>query len=953
MLETRELMATINVADFGAKANDGADDRAAILSAINSSHAGDTILFSGGTFNLSSEVLVASDRTYLGQNGATLKGVGEHGNILAVKGDNVTFKGLTFSGGGVFLDKNGGGKNNNILFDYNVFNLNVTGGDHRSAITFTSGLSNSKITNNYFTGYNSSFGLYGYTYSNLTIANNEFVNIEAGMHIDAFAGSNSGNLLVEQNYIRGVKGMGMEFQGQANGDIFQDNWYEHPAFETIPGSANGNTMAYSLILDGSSNTIIRRNTAIMPLKVSGNDYVRITFEVGGDNTLVEDNYSNGGNHVLAMNDGKDSASVTVRNNRFLNFAQNIGISFPAANRTMTSTNNGANVTLSSAMMARIAANDTPGIGSKRYDGSVSTNGPTTPTTTDSDPAPAPTVSTPTAPTGLLAMATGATSVNLFWSDKSSNESGYKVERSTDGTTWTQIATLGANAAGYSVTGLTAGQKYSFRVCAYNDGGKSAYTNTSSATPAAFDASQGAYVSDLQLNNVTNGWGQLEKDMSNGEQAAGDGHALTLGSQKYAKGLGVHANSEVHISLGGNYGHFLSDIGLDEEATGNGAVTFEVWADGVQLYSSGVMTAATATKSIDVDVTGKQELVLKVVAAADNTNYDHADWANARLTAPSSTPAPDPTPVDPTPTNPTTPAEDSTDDSDSSVYLSDLKAKSAKNAWGPMELDHSNGEMKANDGKTITLNGVTYAKGLGVHAPSDVRYALDGKYRTFTADIGLDDEADTRGSVSFQVWADGVILYDSGKMSSSTPTKTINVNVQGRKELRLVVTTGGDNNKSDHADWADARLSLAQSDVTYLSDTTTVSQTNGWGPAELDSSNGEMNGGDGHTITLAGVTYKKGLGVHSTSRLIYNLGGLFSNFSTDMGIDDEVGNRGSVIFQIWADGSLLFDSGTMTGASDTKSASVDVRGKSQLWLVVNDAGDGITNDHADWANARLS
>src|SRR4030095_6410355 len=49
-----------------------------------------------------------------------------------------------------------------------------------------------------------------------------------------------------------------------------------------------------------------------------------------------------------------------------------------------------------------------------------------------------------------------------------------------------------------------------------------------------------------------------------------------------------------------------------------------------------------------------------------------------------------------------------------LYLSDLPMLRAKNGWGPIERDKSNGEQAAGDGRTITLNGSTYAKGLGVH-----------------------------------------------------------------------------------------------------------------------------------------------------------------------------------------------------------------------------------------------
>jgi hypothetical protein len=61
-------------------------------------------------------------------------------------------------------------------------------------------------------------------------------------------------------------------------------------------------------------------------------------------------------------------------------------------------------------------------------------------------------------------------------------------------------------------------------------------------------------------------------------------------------------------------------------------------------------------------------------------------------------------------------------------------------------------------------------------------------------------------------------------------------------------------------------------TTYVSDLTWVSATNGHGPVEKDKSNGENLAGDGRTLTLNGVTYAKGLGVHAASEVVYNLGG---------------------------------------------------------------------------------
>ena len=141
-------------------------------------------------------------------------------------------------------------------------------------------------------------------------------------------------------------------------------------------------------------------------------------------------------------------------------------------------------------------------------------------------------------------------------------------------------------------------------------------------------------------------------------------------------------------------------------------------------------------------------------------------------------------------------------------------------------------------------------------------------------------------------------------------------------------------------------------IVYLSDYGWASVFNGWGPVELDRSNGDWMAGDGQTITLNGVAYGKGLGAHANSEIVYNLGGSYSSFVSDVGLDDEVGANGTVRFFVYADGELLYDSGVMTGASLTQSVNVGVAGRMQLRLVVDYTGDNLDWDHADWAGARL-
>jgi serine protease AprX len=88
---------------------------------------------------------------------------------------------------------------------------------------------------------------------------------------------------------------------------------------------------------------------------------------------------------------------------------------------------------------------------------------------------------PTAPGGLKAVAASKTQINLTWADASSDETGFKVERSADGVTFTQLTALAANATSYASTALTGGKKYYYRVRSYNANGNSAYTAVVSAT----------------------------------------------------------------------------------------------------------------------------------------------------------------------------------------------------------------------------------------------------------------------------------------------------------------------------------------------------------------------------------------------------------------------------------------------------------------------------------------
>ena len=97
--------------------------------------------------------------------------------------------------------------------------------------------------------------------------------------------------------------------------------------------------------------------------------------------------------------------------------------------------------------------------------------------------------TPPAPTALTATAVSGTQVDLAWTDNSTAEDGFRIERCVGQgcTAFVEIATVAANVTTYQNTGLTAGTSYGYRVRAYSVAGNSAYSNTATATPPTVPA----------------------------------------------------------------------------------------------------------------------------------------------------------------------------------------------------------------------------------------------------------------------------------------------------------------------------------------------------------------------------------------------------------------------------------------------------------------------------------
>lgn len=109
---------------------------------------------------------------------------------------------------------------------------------------------------------------------------------------------------------------------------------------------------------------------------------------------------------------------------------------------------------------------------------------------------------PDAPLNLSVRTVSSSQIDLTWQDSANNETGFKIQRSTDGgTNFEEIATLPSNATSFTVSGLAASTVCIFRVFAYNLSGNSASISRSAASNGAGAGLKGEYFDNKDLTNL--------------------------------------------------------------------------------------------------------------------------------------------------------------------------------------------------------------------------------------------------------------------------------------------------------------------------------------------------------------------------------------------------------------------------------------------------------------------
>ncbi|MCX5216049.1 beta-galactosidase [Kitasatospora sp. NBC_00240] len=249
--------------------------------------------------------------------------------------------------------------------------------------------------------------------------------------------------------------------------------------------------------------------------------------------------------------------------------------------------------------------------------------------------------------------------------------------------------------------------------------------------------------------------------------------------------------------------------------------------------------------------------------------------------------------------------------------------------------------------TLTLNAPDNAAPAGTYPVSATFAVPAGQQNASNVSLALDLPTGWTAQPTGTTTAAGVTAG-----SSVTGTWNVTAPSGALPAISSLTTTASytqQNTAQQLTDTRTVRHLTAPTTTTDVSTMQFLGSTNSWnGGVKLDKSN------DSKALTLAGTPYALGIGTNANSSVTLYLGGHCTRFSATVGVDDEVGNSGSVTFSVRADGTNLTTTPILRG-SDTAAGTVDVpipAGTTILELVAGDGGDGNSNDHADWANPKV-
>lgn len=285
-----------------------------------------------------------------------------------------------------------------------------------------------------------------------------------------------------------------------------------------------------------------------------------------------------------------------------------------------------------------------------------------------------------------------------------------------------------------------------------------------------------------------------------------------------------------------------------------------------LYKSEVVAYTTDGHAVDVHIPwpeGKKTLVLVMDDGGDNFNYDHADWVNPTLILRDGTEVP---------------------------LTGAMKTRDYTNSYFNRVTENRN----VANGGPMTVLGTTYERGFSADANAALFFQIPEEmdvvaFRGMGAadDSGINQTGSTT-SLRFMVFDQNPLAEEqdntaarSGLISrTATKSKTLEADVRGAQQLKIVVSNWGDGFAYDRANLVNPVLVDAAGNEVSLTTLSHTSYTSEWGSLHT---NRNVEGG---TLRIEGQAYETGLGMNAKCTLVYDLpdGHTYTTFRALCGYD---------------------------------------------------------------------
>jgi hypothetical protein len=139
-----------------------------------------------------------------------------------------------------------------------------------------------------------------------------------------------------------------------------------------------------------------------------------------------------------------------------------------------------------------------------------------------------------------------------------------------------------------------------------------------------------------------------------------------------------------------------------------------------------------------------------------------------------------------------------------TFLSDLEPFPVKETSTEDRIDHYRRDKNLDNGP-LTMAGKEYAKGLALHAYTELVYDIGGDYKEFKAVLGVDDLVGIEGQVRVTIEGDGKELFAALIKRKDAP-RPVTVDIKGVRKLRVEARSAELLDLGNHVDLADAKVS---------------------------------------------------------------------------------------------------------------------------------------------------